>query len=123
MAEPLSCWRCGAGLAKIPLPLGRRDECPECLADLHVCKMCLYFDAQVPRACKEDDAEDVKEKERANFCDYFKPNPAAYVPGFRSATAKAQDQLAGLFGDEPSGSADENEPDPQQRALDDLFKS
>ena len=123
MPEPLSCWRCGAGLAALPLPLGRRDECPDCLAELHVCKMCLYFDAQVPRACKEDDAEDVKEKERANFCDYFKPNPAAYVPGFRTATAQAQDQLAGLFGDEPAGSADAGEADPHQDALDDLFKS
>ena len=89
--------------------------------------MCLYFDAHVPKACREDDAEDVKEKERANFCDYFKPNPHAYVPGFKAATAQATDKLASLFDDEPSGTATRGDgsgeagADPQ-RALDDLFK-
>ncbi len=92
-----------------------------------MCKMCVYFDAQVPKACREDDAEDVKEKERANFCDYFKPNPDAYVPGFRAATAQATDQLATLFGEEQSGDSTPGDgsgtadADPH-RALEDLFK-
>ena len=128
MADPLLCWRCGASLAALPLPLGRRDECPDCVAELHVCKMCRYYDAQVPKACREDDAEEVKEKERANFCDYFKPSANAYVPGFRAASAKAENQLASLFGDEPaergtpmSGEEIPEDDDPQ-RALEDLFK-
>jgi hypothetical protein len=90
-----------------------------------VCKMCLYFDAHVPKACREDDAEDVKEKERANFCDYFKPNPDAYVPGFKAATAQATDQLATLFGEQPSGDTRQGsgEADAEPHgALEDLFK-
>ena len=62
MAESLSCWRCGHSLEDLSLPLSRRDQCPECAIDLHVCRMCTQFDSEVPRACREDDAEEIKEK-------------------------------------------------------------
>ena len=123
IAHCLQCWRCGADLERLSLPLGRRDECPACLVELHVCKMCVYFDLAVTKACREDDAEEVKEKERANFCDYFKPSADAYVPGFAAASAGAEAQLANLFSDaqaaadtEPAGNSTD------QQALDDLFK-
>ena len=87
--------------------------------------MCIYYDPAVTKACREDDAEEVKEKERANFCDYFKPSADAFVPGFKAATASAEAQLSSLFGDdapaadaEPAGSGEQ--PDP---ALKDLFKN
>ena len=32
----------------------------------------------VAKHCREPIAEEVKDKERANFCDYFKPRPGAY---------------------------------------------
>lgn len=84
----------------------------------------MFFDPAVTRSCREDDAEEVKEKERANFCDYFKPAANAYVPGFNAATAGAQAELANLFGAQP----DADQPDPAaeddpSRVLDDLFKS
>ena len=44
MSHNLACFRCGASLAALSLPLSRRDQCPDCSADLHVCKMCVYFD-------------------------------------------------------------------------------
>jgi hypothetical protein len=40
--------------------------------------MCLYFDARVPRQCREDGAEDVGDKDRLNFCDWFKPSEVAF---------------------------------------------
>ena len=40
--------------------------------------MCIYFDARVPRQCREDGAEEVREKDRLNFCDWFKPNESAF---------------------------------------------
>ena len=45
----------------------------------------MYYDPLVPEACTEDDALEVKEKARANFCDYFKPTGDAYTPGERDA--------------------------------------
>lgn len=78
MSHNIACYRCGASLASLSLPFSRQDECPECHNYLHVCKMCIYFDARVPRQCREDGAEEVREKDRLNFCDWFKPNEAAF---------------------------------------------
>lgn len=100
MSHNIACYRCGASLAALSLPLSRQDQCPECSADLHVCKMCLHFDERVPRKCREDGAEDVTEKERTNFCDWFKPSEKAFDPARKSQADAAQDALAALFGDD-----------------------
>lgn len=98
MAQQIACYRCGASLAALTLPLSRRDQCPDCAADLHVCKMCVHFDTQVPRQCREDGSEDVKEKERPNFCDWFTPSDRAFDPGRKSEADAARDALEALFG-------------------------
>jgi len=51
--------------------IGRRDECPLCRADLHCCLNCAFYDVSVSKQCREPAAELVKDKNRANFCDYF----------------------------------------------------
>ena len=73
--ESLSCWRCGDSLADVLLPLSRRAECPACGADLHTCVLCRYYDRRITGQCAHDQAEAVEIKDRANFCDYFRPNP------------------------------------------------
>ena len=100
MAHNLCCYRCGESLSALSLPLSRRDQCPACSADLHVCKMCVHFDRNVPRQCREDGAEDVTEKERPNFCDWFKPSDRAYDPARQEAAAAAEEALDALFGDD-----------------------
>ncbi|MDH5456444.1 MAG: hypothetical protein OEY37_10255 [Gammaproteobacteria bacterium] len=100
MSHNLACLRCGASLAALSLPLSRRDQCPACSADLHVCKMCLYFDRSVPRQCREDGAEDVTDKDRPNFCDWFKPSDRAFDPSASAEAEAAKDALAALFGDD-----------------------
>ena len=100
MSDNLSCYRCGESLAALSLPLSRQDQCPGCSADLHVCRMCLHFDPRVPRQCREDGAEDVTEKERTNFCDWFKPSVRAFDPARKAEADAAQDALAALFGDD-----------------------
>ena len=117
----LCCYRCGRSLEALTLPLSRRDECPECLVDMHVCRMCVYYDVNVPKACTEDDALEVNEKARANFCDYFKPSDTAFVPGEIEAELAARAQLDSLFG---GGDADPNSPtdDATFNAAEDLFK-
>lgn len=103
----LVCWKCGASLADLSLPLRRLDECRQCHAELHVCKMCEWYSLHVAKYCRETVAEEVKEKERANFCDYFKPRPGAYSAGNIDAATKAQAEFDALFGggkrsDQPS---------------------
>lgn len=97
LSHNIACFRCGTSLQKLSLPLSRRDQCPECSADLHVCGMCLYFDPAVPRQCREDGAEDVTEKNRANFCDWFKPSDSAFDPKRKSEADAAKDALSALF--------------------------
>ena len=59
MAHDLVCWKCGASLAALSLPLSRRDECPRCRAELHVCKMCIEYDETLAKRCREPTAEEV----------------------------------------------------------------
>lgn len=99
VSEPLHCWRCGASLAALSLPLARRDECPHCRAELHVCRMCSHYAPRLLRGCDEDDAPDVRDRASANFCDYFRPSPNAFDGAQHAAEAAARAELAKLFGD------------------------
>ena len=119
----MNCYRCGASLADLSLPFSRMDECPDCSVHLHVCRMCVFFDSTVPKQCREDDAEEVKaqDKERANFCDYFKPSDQVFDASFSAGEAEAKKDLAVLFGDSDSneaGAGEDNEPS----EVDKLFK-
>ena len=38
---------------------------------LHCCRNCRFHDAAAHNQCREPQADWVKEKEMANFCDYF----------------------------------------------------
>jgi hypothetical protein len=98
MDNGLRCWKCGASLADYSLPLRRLEECRECHAELHVCRMCEFYDTTKAKHCREPIAEEVKDKIRANFCDYFKSSPAAYRPEQLSAAEQARAQLESLFG-------------------------
>jgi len=114
------CWRCGADLSELSLPLSRLDECPECLVHLHVCRLCQYYDPAVTKACREDDAEEVRDKQAANFCDYFKVSGNAFDEGLASADKAARQQLGALFdADDPADGGT----DSGAQAADDLFRT
>ncbi len=70
--------------------VGKRDTCPRCDADLHSCRNCRLYDPTKNNQCAEPQAEWVREKEAANYCDYFSPNPAVQARG-SSAPSKAED--------------------------------
>ena len=98
MDHGLRCWKCGASLADYTLPIRRLEECRACGAELHACRMCEFYDTSVAKHCRETVAEEVKDKIRANFCDYFRPTPAAYRPQETSAADRARAQLEAMFG-------------------------
>jgi hypothetical protein len=60
--------------------------------------MCEFYDISIAKSCRETIAEEVKDKQRANFCDYFRPTPQAWRPDDRSAADKARAELEALFG-------------------------
>ena len=98
MVHELVCWQCGADLAALTLPLSRRDECARCRAELHVCRMCVEFDERVAKHCREPTAEEVNDKLHANFCDFFRPRPKAWVAPDTAAVNHARAELERLFG-------------------------
>lgn len=120
MADAARCYRCGESLAALTLPFSRRDECPSCAAHVHVCRMCVYFDENVPKKCREDDAEEVTEKERANFCDWFKPGKDTFDPVRARKAAKAESALAALFGGDEDGEPGDD--DDRLKQAEDLFR-
>ena len=98
MDHGLKCWTCGGSLAEYSLPLRRIEECRACRAELHVCRMCEFYDTAKAKHCRETIADEVKDKQRANFCDYFKPREDAYSTKSTDAASKAQAELDSLFG-------------------------
>lgn len=69
------CWSCGK---QIELNnFHRQDSCQSCGRDTHVCKNCEHYDRAYNNECRESSADRVVEKERSNFCDYFKPSDRA----------------------------------------------
>ncbi|MFQ6006700.1 MAG: hypothetical protein ACE5OQ_14505 [Woeseia sp.] len=99
MADELKCYRCGASLEELSLPISRQDACPACSVYLHVCRMCNFYDARVPKQCREDDAEEVLDKEKLNFCEWFKPGHEVFDAARAKQEAQAKDALAALFGE------------------------
>ncbi len=84
--------------------------------------MCLYFDTAAPQQCREPVADNVSDKQRANFCGYFQINPQAYAgPSDQAADSW---KLDALFGDETSEEASETSTskDESGTQLDHLFK-
>ncbi|MEJ2514543.1 MAG: hypothetical protein P8080_04055 [Gammaproteobacteria bacterium] len=122
----LVCWKCGASVSDETLPFARTAECRACRAELHVCRMCEFYDTTFAGACREPVAEPPSDKERANFCGYFRPRPGAFSPAGEEA-ARARAELDALFGGaaapgapEPTGPDPDGESD-ARRQLDRLF--
>jgi hypothetical protein len=52
--------------------VSRRDECQACRSDLRICLNCIFYEETKANKCREPQAEYVNEKDRSNYCDYFK---------------------------------------------------
>ncbi len=113
MSAELVCWQCGSSLKDQPLPFGRRAECRACGAALHVCRLCRHFDAGKAKQCRERAADEIKEKTRANFCDWFQPKAGAY----NASASNPPNPLNSLFGADAPAKA----PADPRSELDKLF--
>ena len=92
--------------------------CPNCSSHLHVCRQCEHYDARVLGQCREEDAEEVREKDRVNFCEWFRPSHAAFNSKEYDAHRESQSAADALFGgadDHPANPASLDDPN-------DLFK-
>ncbi|HEY6395676.1 MAG TPA: hypothetical protein VIX12_09680 [Candidatus Binataceae bacterium] len=92
----MNCWFCGREI-ETQERIGFRDHCPGCDRAVHACRNCEFYDPAYNNQCRENMAERVVDKERANFCDYFAPARTARGTGADSPSAAAQSKLAELF--------------------------
>lgn len=122
MSHSLVCWKCGASLAALTLPLRRLEVCGSCNAELHVCRMCLEYDTAKAKSCREPIAEEVRDKEHANFCDFFKPGADAFQPRDAAEIERSRAGLDALFGSKAAQAAPQTAADEARRRLDELFK-
>ena len=95
-APALDCWKCGAPLVDLPLPVGRSEYCRACRAEVHVCRMCRFYDLSKAKQCAEPVADPVLSKERANYCAYFEPVTGRFRRGDPAADS-ARTALDALF--------------------------
>ena len=79
----MHCWSCQTALPPTApgRKPGRQDTCPRCHAALHCCRACRFYDPNAHHECREPQADWVKEKDRANFCDWFDPTDTPTGPG------------------------------------------
>ena len=80
-----NCWHCGKLIEANNFH--RLDSCNHCGSDTHVCKNCEHYDRAYNNECVESSADRVVEKEKSNFCDYFKAS------GRAGGTAKSASDL------------------------------
>ena len=82
----------------------------------------MFYNPRVSEKCDEPMAEHPRELERANFCDYFKPKPGAFVARDETKAGAAKVGLNALFGKAP-GEGATSEADAAHTKLEDLFGS
>lgn len=69
----IKCYRCTTVLAlELSSKVSRQEECPKCFSSIHCCKMCSFYDPKSYNECKEPVAQRVVDKEKNNFCEFFK---------------------------------------------------
>lgn len=79
------------------LKTGRRDVCSACGADLTCCLNCRFYDRAASKQCRETVSELVREKGKANFCDYFAFAEHRDAAQDSASVQAARSLLEGLF--------------------------
>jgi hypothetical protein len=82
------CWHCSAGLTVADY--GRENACTDCGKATRCCRNCRFYQRGRPNDCIEPMAEEVANKERANFCEFFDP---AEQPAAGKAAAPSTEEL------------------------------
>jgi hypothetical protein len=74
----------------------RTDTCPHCHRDLYCCIQCEFYDEYAHNKCREPESEWVSDRQKANFCDFYRFRGKVKSDPDRSKEAKKK--LEELFG-------------------------
>jgi hypothetical protein len=118
MSSNWLCWQCKSAVTDQPLPLSTYAECRDCRAQLHCCRQCQHFNPRLRVDCDEPRAESHSEREKSNFCDWFKLRREFVEPGEKAPSVNHQTELNTLFG---ANSGVTETPSNSRMQLDNLF--
>ena len=88
------CHKC-AGELDLFTKVGRQDSCDHCLADLHCCKNCDFYEPGANNDCREDMTAYIPDREKSNFCSSFVMSPKK--PNQVADKASVKSKLDALF--------------------------
>lgn len=97
MAASIVCWKCGAEISNLLLPIGRYTQCSTCKADLHICIACQNYNPKMISKCDHPSGEVTQDLKLANYCEYFSPQANAYNSAQSTANDDARGRLEALF--------------------------
>lgn len=80
------CYNCDSPLSENDF--GRQDTCEKCGRATRVCRNCRHYDKNYNNECREEQAQRIVDKEKANFCEWFQPRE-----GSSGAKAAGKDSL------------------------------
>ena len=77
----------------------RNTLCASCGRDLRICRNCKFYSPGSQWDCRETISEAVRDKERANFCDWFSAaDDSRVVSGSQEKAQNARSAFDKLFG-------------------------
>ncbi|MCK4397089.1 hypothetical protein KAW96_10945 [candidate division WOR-3 bacterium] len=91
------CYKCKKEI-EIEGKVGREELCPYCGSYLHCCLNCRFYDDYAHNKCREPRSEWVSDRERGNFCGYFKYKDSEEIDKSEERKKKAKEELKKLFG-------------------------
>ena len=91
------CYFCGTKLDE-KLEVYRSSTCVHCKKDLKICYNCRFHSLGAHMDCLESIAEPVRDKDRSNFCDYFRFKDSTVKSSSRDQGKRAKEDFQKLFG-------------------------
>ena len=91
-----NCYNCGK---EFEIKVYRNTDCSSCGKDAKVCLNCKFFSPGSHWECNESIREAVREKDRANFCDFFELASNYKGSSGKDNEDEAKSVFNSLFGD------------------------
>jgi hypothetical protein len=92
--EKVKCAACGA---TVPANIAFDTPCPKCNADLHTCRLCIFFDPSARFECRKPIPARIANKGARNTCELFAARTVVERETSSGTPTDARQAFANLF--------------------------